>query len=273
MQQQRLAKAGAGFQRVNLRIDVSVGNKQIEPRAIVHVEESRAPAYVWIAGLAHSGGPTDIIESLRAYVAIERIGLLFEVRDEKTEAAAVVVIAPVDPHIAELHAFPAERDTREQAHIGECPIVVVVVEVAGHRVVSNKEIGPPVIVIVDPHYSETIIADVIMHSRLDGNFLESAVATIVIEEIAFTLQAPGTALHQNAFETAEFVAAELGQVVHIQMGIAGNEEIDKTIAVVITPCRPGHKAAAADSGLFGNVLEFAVAETMVKRTASISGNE
>jgi len=43
MQQQRLAKARTGFQRVDLGIDVAVGDKKIEPGVIVHVEESGAP--------------------------------------------------------------------------------------------------------------------------------------------------------------------------------------------------------------------------------------
>src|SRR5258708_24049525 len=108
MQQERLAKARAGVQCVNLRIDVAVGNQQVEPRVIVHVKESRAPAYIRIAGLADPGSPTDVVKSLRAHVAIERVRLLFEVRDEKTEPGAVIVIAPLDHHIPELHAFAAE---------------------------------------------------------------------------------------------------------------------------------------------------------------------
>src|SRR6266853_4812251 len=59
MQQQRLAKPRTGFQSVNLGINVAVSDQNVEPGVVVHVKESRAPAYVRIAGLADAGGPTD----------------------------------------------------------------------------------------------------------------------------------------------------------------------------------------------------------------------
>jgi hypothetical protein len=93
----------------------------------------------------------------------------------------------------------------------------------------------------------------------DGNLLEGAVAAIVIEKIAFAFEAPRPALHQNTFEAAEFVAAELGEIVHVEMGIAGNVKINEAVAVVVAPGSAGHEAAAADTGFFGDVLEFAVA--------------
>src|SRR5450759_2129939 len=108
MQQKRLAIAGTGFQSVDLRIDVTVGDEKIEPSVIVHIEKSGSPADVRIARLANSGSPAHVIEFLGAHVAVEGIGLLFEVRKEKAEAAAVVVVTPIDPHISEFHAFTAE---------------------------------------------------------------------------------------------------------------------------------------------------------------------
>src|SRR5467141_3760198 len=104
MQQQRLAKPRTGFQRVNLRINVAVSNENVEPGVVVHVEESGAPANVRIAGLADAGSPTDVVESLGAHVAIERVGLLLKVRNKEAQTPAVVVIAPVDAHVAEFHA-------------------------------------------------------------------------------------------------------------------------------------------------------------------------
>src|SRR5450759_1152690 len=75
MQQKRLAIAGAGFQSVDLRIDVAVGDENVEPGVVVHVEKGGAPGDVGIAGLANAGSPTNVVETLRTHVAIERVGL------------------------------------------------------------------------------------------------------------------------------------------------------------------------------------------------------
>src|ERR1700676_1491326 len=168
MQQERLAKAGARLQSVDLRIDVAVGDEKIEPGVIVHVEESRAPAYVGIAGLADAGSPTDVVETLRAHIAIERVGLLLEVRDEKAEAAAVVVIAPIDAHVAEFQAVATEGYAGKHAHVGEGAVVIVVVEIVGDGIVGDEEIGPTVVVIVHPHDPEAVVADIIVYARLNG---------------------------------------------------------------------------------------------------------
>ncbi len=112
-----------------------------------------------------------------------------------------------------------------------------------------------------------------MYARLNGDLLEGAVAAIVIEEIAFTFEAPRAALHQNAFEAAEFVAAELGEIAHVQMGVAGDKEIDEAVAVVVAPGGAGHEAAAADAGFFGDVLELAIAEAVVERAAAKPGHK
>src|SRR5260370_19476732 len=112
-----------------------------------------------------------------------------------------------------------------------------------------------------------------MHPRFDGNFLEGAVAAVVVEKIAFTFKPQRAALHKNAFEAAEFVAAELWKIVHVQMGVARDVKIDEAVAVVVAPGRAGHKSATADSRLFGDILEFAVAQTVVQCAAAEAGHK
>jgi len=94
------------------------------------------------------------------------------------------------------------------------------------------------------------------YARLNETSFEGAVAAIVIEEIAFGLEAPGAALHQNAFEAAEFVAAELGEIVHVEMRIAGDRKDRRKPSGRSHPSGAGHEAAAADAGFFSDVLEL-----------------
>src|SRR6266403_222147 len=106
-----------------------------------------------------------------------------------------------------------------------------------------------------------------MDPSFDGNFFKGSVTTVVIKKITFAFEAPGSALHENAFEATEFVTPELREVIHVQMGIAGDEKIHVAIAVVVAPCRPGHKAAAAYASFFSDVFKFAVPETVIKVAA------
>src|SRR5207247_1967352 len=106
-----------------------------------------------------------------------------------------------------------------------------------------------------------------------GNFLKGAVAAIVIEKIAFAFEAPGSALHQNAFEPAELIAAELWQVIHVQMRIAGDVQVNEAVAVVVAPSRASHESAASDSCLISDVLELAVAKPMVESAAAEAGHK
>src|SRR5262249_48885174 len=117
MKEERFLETRTGVKRIDLRIDMAVGNKNVEPSVVVHVEERRSPADVWIAWLADTGGPTDVVEAFLAPVVIERVGLLLKVRNEKAETPAVVVVAPIHAHVAKLHALAAERDAGEHAHV------------------------------------------------------------------------------------------------------------------------------------------------------------
>src|SRR6266478_6436112 len=273
MQQQRLAKPRTGFQSVNLRINVAVGYENVQPGVIIHVKESRAPSNVRIAGLAYAGSPTHVVESLRAHVAIQRIGLLLKVRDEEAETAAMVVIAPVNAHVAQFHAFAAEGYAAEHSHVGERSVVIVVIEIVGDGVVGDEEIGPSVVVVIHPHDAQAVVADLIVDAGFDGNFFKGSVTAIVIEKITFAFEAPRATLHQNALEAAEFVAPELREIVHVEVGVAGDVKVDETVAVVIAPGSAGHKAAAADTGFLGYVLKFAVAKAVVERAATEAGHK
>src|ERR1700687_3255379 len=174
MKQDRLTVAWAGVERIHLRIDMAIGHEEVEPGVIVHVKESGAPAHVRIAGLANARSPTYIIETLLTHIPVERIRLLLEVRDEVAEAAAMIVVSKVHTHAPKLHAFSAESHSREHADVRKRAIVIVVVEIARNRIIGHEQVGPAVIVVVDPHNAKSVVADVIVHTGFDGDFLKCA---------------------------------------------------------------------------------------------------
>src|SRR4030095_3355555 len=271
MQQQRLTKARTGIQSVNLRINVAVGDQDVEPGVVVHVKEGGTPTDVRIAGLADAGGPTDIVKSLRTGIAVQRVGLLFKVGNKEAQASAVVVVAPIDTHVTKLHPFAAKGHSSDHPHIREGPVVIIVIEIIRDGVIGHQKIGPAIVIVIHPHDAEAVVPNVVVDAGFDGNFFKRTIASIVVEKVAFAFEAPRSALHENALEAAEFVASELREIFHVQMGVARDEKIHVTIAVVVAPRRAGHKAAAADTSLFRDVFELAVAETVIKGAAAEAG--
>src|ERR1700730_4914399 len=152
VQQHRFAEARADFYVVYLRIYVAVGYKKVQPSVVIHVKKTRTPADVRIVWLPNSGSPAHIIESFGAQVAVQRIGLLFKVGNKKAQVPAMVVIAKIHSHIPQFHAFTAQRDPGQQAHVGERAVVIVVIKIVGHRIVGHEQVLPSVIVIIDPHH-------------------------------------------------------------------------------------------------------------------------
>ncbi len=57
------------------------------------------------------------------------------------------------------------------------------------------------------------------------------------------------------------------------MGVAGNEQVDVAVAVVVAPGGTGHEAAAADTGFVSDVFKLAVAEIVVQDAAGVTGDK
>ena len=103
------------------------------------------------------------------------------------------------------------------------------------------------------------------------DIFKGTVTAIVKEKVAFALHAPGSALHEHAAKLAEFfIAAEFGQLVHVDMNIARDKQIDVPIAIVVAPGCSQAQSTARDSGLFRDIFEFAVAQIVVEDVAAIT---
>src|SRR5207248_3753311 len=113
-------------------------------------------------------------------------------------------------------------------------------------VIGDIQIGPAVVIVVAPNRTEPVAMPGIIHPGLLGDFLERAVAPVVIKQVAFSFHAPGAALDKNLLVAAElFVAAEGRELIHVQLDVTRDKQINVTVAVVVGPGRAGHEAAAA----------------------------
>ena len=135
----------------------------------------------------------------------------------------MIVIAPSHAHRSLRLACTTECDPGEHANISESSVMIVVVQVIGRGIIGYKQIGPAVIVVVTPDDTKAVVLVGVADSSLLRNFLESAVAFVVEEEIALTLHAPGAALHGHSLEVAKLAAAKDGQMVHVNVDVTGNE--------------------------------------------------
>src|ERR1700682_4977221 len=153
VEQNGFAIARAGFDGIDLWKDVAIGDENVEPGIVIHVEETGAPADQTVILLANAGGPAYVLETLRAEIFVEPIGLLGKMRDEEAETSTVVEVSEIHAHVAELHALAAQRQAGEHAYIGESAVVIVVVEVVGHGIIGDEEVGPTVVIIVSPHHA------------------------------------------------------------------------------------------------------------------------
>src|SRR6266567_7984759 len=95
----------------------------------------------------------------------------------------------------------------------------------------------------------------------------------VKQEVGFPGHSPGTALHLDAHESAvAVVAAELRKIVDVHVNVSGNEKVNITIAIVVSPRCPGGKPIHVDSGLGGDILELAVAFIAIQDGATETGD-
>jgi hypothetical protein len=182
---------------------VSVDHEQVKPAVVIHIKECRSPTDQRKAYLSKTRRHSHIFESSRALVPIERVGLIGKFGDEHGEASAVIVVAPGHAHGTECLALAVHGDAADHRVVGERAVVIIVIEVIGRRVVRHKQIRPAVVVVVTPDRAQTVVFIGIAHASFLRDFLERAIATIVVEQVGLALHAPGSALHGHALELAK----------------------------------------------------------------------
>ena len=78
-------------------------------------------------------------------------------------------------------------------------------------------------------------------------------------------------MHEHAAEPAELVVTpQLRQAVYVHVDVAGYEQIDISIAVIVAPGRAEAQTTHCQACLVGHILELAVAQVAVKNVAAIA---
>ena len=129
----------AGPCGVDLRVDVSVDEEEIDPAVVVEVDEGVAPADEGASGRCDVGCGGDVGEAVVAIVAEEGGVLVAEVGDGEGEASGVLVVAEGDAHVGLLESIGVDGDTGGLGDVGEVAWAVGLVEIVGAAVVGDEE--------------------------------------------------------------------------------------------------------------------------------------
>ena len=109
----------AAGQRIDLRIDVAVGDKQIQPAIVVKIGESRSPAHIRDRWNRDASSVRNIFEVVVAVVAVEGVVFVGEVGDKNAGISGVQIIAHCDSHASLLRAIAIHCCARWHADIGK----------------------------------------------------------------------------------------------------------------------------------------------------------
>jgi len=97
------------------------------------------------------------------------------------------------------------------------------------------------------------------------------------EMVRLALQAPRSAVHRHPAIIADRISHCLGtgdgQVIAVEVHIAGDIQIQKTVAVVVAPGRSRRPVAQRDSGLFGDIGKCPVVIVVVKPVLAVVTHE
>src|SRR6185295_3157679 len=94
--------------------------------------------------------------------------------------------------------------------------------------------------------TKTVILVRIICAGLHAHILKTTIKLLMIERVAFSRQATRTTHDRHATKLAKvltnaarlpYLARTRGQIIEIDLGVTGNEEIEFSIAVIVPPTR------------------------------------
>ena len=258
---------------VHFGIDVAVGDEDVEPAVVVHVEEADAPAEV--AGVdAEAGEVGVVVEVAAAEVQIEGVGVAGEVGLDDVEEAVAVEVSDGNAHAGLGLAVGRVGDAGLDGDVFEGAVLLVLVEGGGGGVVGDVDVGPAIVVEVGDADAEAIGADGVEDARFFGDVGEGAVAIVVVEDVFTTLQAGWAAGDLNAFVGAAG-GFGVGRGLDVEVDVVGDEEVEMAVAVVVEEGAAGVPTGGGleEAGFGGDVGEGAVAVVAVEDVLAVVGDE
>ena len=181
--------------------------------------------------------------------------------------AVAVEVARGDSHAAFGVAGGVEGGSGQQPFVGEGAVAAIDPQLIRGGVVGDVEIQPAVAVVVSGRHAEARAVGLADPGR-GGRVREPAVSLVAVERGGHRLVGSRAAVVARADRVvADLVGRER------EVEVAGNEEIQPAVAVVIHECGARAPQRFADAGLGRDVGKGAVAVVAIERRAFEAGHE
>src|SRR5213078_3322979 len=96
------------------------------------------------------------------------------------------------------------------------PFAVVAIEIIRSGIVGDKNVGPPVVVEVAPHHTESVVPGGIVDASGFRNIGERAVSIVVIQAVAQSLHTAWATLHRDTAKSASGADSKLRKMIQIE---------------------------------------------------------
>ena len=193
---------------------------------------------------------------------IQRVDFGREVGHEDIRAAVVVIIAEIDAHTRIRLAVVRKRDARLERAIGERSVAVIVPQELFHAVVGDEDVREAVAVVVVERHAQRLAFQG-RNTRFAAHVREGAVAVVVIED----------ARHRTEFirpAVDRIVRAAQDVVANVPIEVAGDEQVQLAVVIVIEKTRRGGPAAAFDARARRHVRERAIAIVVIEDVVAVT---
>ena len=237
----------------------AVGGEEIGPAVVVVIDPVGAEPRERRGEPGQPRARARILEVAAPIVHVQHGRLADDVGDEQIFVAVEIEVARRDAHAALGIARRAQRRSRDEPFVDERPVAAVDPELVRPAVVRHVEIEPAVAVVVAGHDAEP-------RAVRPGN----PRALGDIDEMAAAIVTKQTVGHRPVRARAAIVAgadriAALPVGAGCEVHVAGDEEIEIAVAVVVEEGGTGAPQRVADARLPRHVAERAVAVVVEQR--------
>src|SRR5215472_5148693 len=271
--QQRVGQSSLGPKKALECGKMRVGGEDVLESVIVEIEKPNSPAGKGAGGDGKARARGDIFESRRATgVAVERIGVVGQRREDQIGSAVVIVIPEINSHAGHGAALVIQRNSRQQRDFLEFAVAEVVKQKIRHGIIGDEDIGQTVAIVVgngDPH----ALSDLIGETGGRGDIGEGTVVVVAEHLIGRAAIGAGIAI------ALMLLGAAAGFGLRIPLHVVTDDKIEPAVIVYVNPGRRDRPQLAqlridtTEVSFLGDIFERAVAAIVVKNVAVHPGDE
>src|SRR5580698_230570 len=243
---------------------MSLHDECVLPSVVIEILESNSPARHVSREHAKPCFQFLRAEQSPAVIMKNNVRIMRKLGDKKIGEAIVVIILKNDAHARGHSAALRKRRTRIHTSFVKRTVPVVVKKKLIRSVIGDKNVRESVAVIVRERYPQPV-ALLRGDAGSDAHVLKRAISPIVIEDVCDGRKRTWRAVG-GSFGAARFAFLDA------PIQIAGNEQIQPAVVIVIEKSRRSRPTAGGDASLRGDIRKSAVAIVVIQNILSEVGH-